>query len=528
MRAPEVQTQAPSLEVRESLLARNTVLNFLGLIIPVVVGVLTVPIIIHYLGTERYGIFSLVLAVFGYFSIFDLGLGRATTKFIAEALGRGEIQNIPKYLWTTVAFQGVLGVCGAVLLILLTPVLVGRIIHIPPQNIAEAKMTFYILAVSLPFVIVTPSFRGVLEAAQRFDLVNAIKIPTNVLIFILPLVGVLLGYGLNGIMVLVNISRILALLVWIVICFKVYPVLRKRIFLEKGKLKPLLSFGGWNTLSSVIWPFLVSFDRFLIGAVRNVEAVSFYAAPNDAVMRLGVIPGSMSLTLFPAFSSLEGSRQKERIRYLFRRSLKFTILGLGAVIVFMIFFARMILKIWLGEKFAVNSTLVFQILAAGYLLTALANVPYSYLQGIGRADLTTKFQFLEFLFYIPMLWMLTTVWGINGAALAWAIRVAVDMLLHFEATRRLGKLGLLELIKSENFKAWLTISGLAAGTFLSLHLPWRFIWLVVAGCGFIYTSWFWVLGETERQWLGRPLRRFSLDKWLARIPNIFIRPSRFL
>ncbi|MCI0403070.1 MAG: flippase, partial [Acidobacteria bacterium] len=53
-------------------------------------GVLCIPPIIAGLGAERFGLLALAWAVLGYFNIFDLGLGRATTKFVAESLGRGE------------------------------------------------------------------------------------------------------------------------------------------------------------------------------------------------------------------------------------------------------------------------------------------------------------------------------------------------------------------------------------------------------------------------------------------------------
>lgn len=113
------------LEIKGSLLARNTLLNLIGQGLPLVVAVVTIPFIIQGLGIERFGLLSLAWVVLGYFAIFDLGLGRATTKFVAEA--------------------------------------------------------FYFL--SIPVVLVSSSFRGVLEAAQRFDLVNIVRVPSSTLTF---------------------------------------------------------------------------------------------------------------------------------------------------------------------------------------------------------------------------------------------------------------------------------------------------------------------------------------------------------
>jgi O-antigen/teichoic acid export membrane protein len=68
------------------LLAKNSVLNLLGQVLPMLVGVVTVPRIVRGLGTDGYGILSIAFMVLGYFSIFDLGLSRATVKFVAEHL----------------------------------------------------------------------------------------------------------------------------------------------------------------------------------------------------------------------------------------------------------------------------------------------------------------------------------------------------------------------------------------------------------------------------------------------------------
>jgi O-antigen/teichoic acid export membrane protein len=75
-----------TLEIKGGLLARNTLFNLIGQGLPLVVAVVTIPLIIQGLGIDRFGLLSLAWVVLGYFAIFDLGLGRATTKFVAEAL----------------------------------------------------------------------------------------------------------------------------------------------------------------------------------------------------------------------------------------------------------------------------------------------------------------------------------------------------------------------------------------------------------------------------------------------------------
>ena len=63
---------------------------------PLLVAVIALPFIVRGLGTDRFGLLSLAWVILGYFTIFDLGLGRATTKYVAEALGKDEGDQIPE------------------------------------------------------------------------------------------------------------------------------------------------------------------------------------------------------------------------------------------------------------------------------------------------------------------------------------------------------------------------------------------------------------------------------------------------
>ncbi len=418
------------IEISGDILARNTLLNLFGQALPLAVGIVTIPFIIRGLGTARFGLLSLAWIILGYFSIFDLGLGRATTKYVAEALGKGEQGQLRRIFWTAVTVQVVLGVLGSLILVGIAPVLVDHILNIPTELSAEAKATFYLLAIAIPVVLASSSFRGVFEAAQRFDLVNAVMIPSSILTYILALVGLLLDFYLPGIVALILAARIGALATLIVMNFRVAPQL-KVYSGSFGVFPRLLAFGGWATVTSIVGPILVYLDRFLIGSLLSMAAVAFYSAPYETVTRLSLIASSLTMTLFPAFSSLEGAGNSEKLGSFFARSIKYILLVLGPCILVIGLFAKDILQMWLGPEFAKESTRVFQILALGVLVNSLAQIPFALLQGVGRPDIPAKFHLLELPIYIGIAWLLVSQRGIIGAATAWTLRVVLDALLLF-------------------------------------------------------------------------------------------------
>jgi O-antigen/teichoic acid export membrane protein len=132
-------------------------------------------------------------------------------------------------------------------------------------------------------------------------------------------------------------------------------------------------------------------------------------------------------------------------------------LVLGPIVIVVIAFARDLLSLWLGSDFSQHGTVALQILAIGVLVNSLAFLPYSFIQGIGRPDVTAKIHLLELLPYIVLSWGLVSRWGIAGAALSWTIRVSADALLLLIVSSRLSSGSLRTLRDNELVRRTLSL-----------------------------------------------------------------------
>ena len=416
------------IDVGGRALARNTMLNLAGQVLPLLVAVFSVPYVIHHLGPNRYGLYSLACIVVGYFALFNLGIGPATTKYVAEHLGSGEIESLPQLVWTAVTSQMCLGLAGGVLLAAASPLLVERALNIPVSLQPQAHIIFLIMAAALPVDFVAGSFRGVLSASQRFDLINSIDVPLGALMGLIPVAAIALGYGLPAIVLCLVLLRVASVSVMIVFCLRLHPALCSVRF-DFGLTRTLLSFGGWVTISGAVGPILWYIDQFLIGVILSTAAVGYYAPPFNIASKLSILPSCLSSTLFPAFSTSAARGDSEWTRMTLLRSLKFIILSVGPAALLLAFFAHPLLTFWLGIKFADEGALALQILACGVLINSLAYIPYSLLQGMGRPDLTAKIHVAELPIRIGVAWFLVVHFALPGAALAWTFDVTLDLLL---------------------------------------------------------------------------------------------------
>jgi O-antigen/teichoic acid export membrane protein len=484
-------------------LARNTAFNLAGSVLPACVALIVTPYVIHGLGVERFGVLSLVWAILWYASNFDLGLTRATTKFVAEAFGKGQTETIPAILWTSLGIQCLLGTIATVSICFATPLLVHRVLHIPPALARESQLAFYGISATIPFFLGAGILSALLAGAHRFDLVNIVKIPANSSMFLLPALGVYLGYRLPGVVLLLFVSRVLISLVLFRLCWKAFPNLGNWRGLDVGVTKPLLKFGGWVMACNVLIPVLIYIDRFVIGAIVSVAAVAYYSLAYEVVSRLQIVPSSISNAVFPALSSLSVDN-RERMNRLYARSLKTVLLLVIPTAALLVLFAHEGLRIWVGADFADHSAPTLQILAVGLALNALSQIPANLLDAVARPDLRAKVFAAYLLPYLIALWLLVHYFGILGAAIAWAARGAVELSLFLFLAARLLRLPGITLATNGMTRAILACGGLAASLFLLrlqgiAGIMTQGIIAAFALAAFVAITWLFVFDGTDRQ-----------------------------
>ncbi len=496
-----VESTSPLLSGR--ILAASALWSLSAQTIPAVAGVVTIPFIVRGLGVERFGVLTLAWMVIGYFGLFDLGLGRAVTKFAAEFLASAKHADIERMMWTALYLMLALGLVGAFVLTALVPWLVGSAIKIPPELRAETSRSFYLLALSIPIVILSAGFRGLLEGAQRFKLTSFVKIPTGVLTFVAPLLVLPFTRNLAAIVLVLFGIRFVGAIVYAVICHRVIQPHGAPARLDGNAARTLLSFGAWMTVSNVVSPLMVSMDRFFVGAFISLAAVSYYATPFEAVTKLLIVPSAITAVLFPAFSAAAVA-DRGRMERLFRVGTWTLLLTMYPVVFLVMTFAPELLRLWLGGDFAAQSSVVLRWLAVGVLMNSMASSAFALLQGVGRSDTTAKIHLGEAPLYLLLMFWLIREYGINGAAMAWCARTTVDMtLLYWFAGRQLRTVG------RQWFRDIALFTGLtvALGSGLLLQSPLRKLFLTSTLAILVVAfAWHWTLASGRRAWIVGLLR----------------------
>jgi O-antigen/teichoic acid export membrane protein len=496
-----------------SRIGHNAVLNFVGLAAPLALAFFVMPVAARYLGAARFGLLGLAWAITEYLTLFDLGLGRALVKFVAEAIHRQD-PDLGDIVSLSVAAQFAAGVVGGIAFFLFAPILVHHVFKVAPVHSAEALGVFRIVGISLPFVLLISAQRAVLEGAQRFDLSAALKMVGSVASVLIPAIGAVLGVSLPVILLYVLASRVVVVVLFAAAIRRAVPTIRWLGARKWSVLRRVASFGGWVFVSNTVSPLLVYFDRFALGTIAGLSAVGFYTAPYEGLTRFLVLPASLFGSLLPVLTSIEADGDSDRFARVSSSSQRVSLTMMALPLSVAFIFAPELLSIWLGADYAAHSATALRALTLGVMANALAMPLLVLLYAKHRPDLPAKFHLFELAVHIPLTILLIRAYGISGAAAAWTIRVTIDMCLLFWAGSRVSRISVGQLaggdvVKSATWVLLLVVSLAAAKALSVSSMGLAIVATAVTLLVFAAANWRWVLTQRDRSALTGTLRSYA-------------------
>jgi O-antigen/teichoic acid export membrane protein len=413
---------SPSRLTDTATLARSTLWNLAGRLLPLLVAVAATPLLLDRLGLARWGIFALALSLVGLFGMFDLGIGRALTRIVAARLAAGTAQAAASAVATGLALLTGLGVLAGV------AAAAGAwayadLLDLPAALRAEVRWALLALSVAAPLVLVNAALWGVLAAHQRFAAANLANLPILALYYLGPLAALAAWDHLAAATIVLVACRVVMTWAYWRLCRAALPALATARP-DWSIAQELLRQGGWITLSNTLQPVAQHLDRFIIAARLSAEAVAHYATPFDIVIRIAVLAQAVLAGAFPAIATALAGPHQEAGR-LVRHSL-LAILGLVLPpCLVCLLFADLLLGWWLGPEFAAAAATPARWLAAGIVLFALDGVAAALIDGAGHARRNALLALAELALYLPCLFLALDTLGIAGAAMVWTLRALV-------------------------------------------------------------------------------------------------------
>ncbi|HYZ48694.1 MAG TPA: flippase [Sphingomonas sp.] len=411
--------------------SRNATYNLIGAVLPILLALVTVPIYLKLVGTDRYGVLAIAWLLLGYFGLFDLGLGKATTYSIA-ALKDASAQDRADVFWTAIVTNIIMGALGGLVLYAAADLFFDQIFKVDARLRPEILASVPYLALAVPIATMTGVLSGALQARDRFLETNMISVLSTSLFQVFPLaVALAWGPNLSGLLIASVAARAVAIAVLWWRCH-ILITRGQKVRYDRSQIKDLLGYGGWVTITGLFGPILVILDRFAIGAVLGARAVTVYTVPFQLAQRIAIFPNALVTAVFPR---LPTASPDERLA-LSEKAIRVLLASISVPIMAGIYILHPFLDLWVGRELGREAAAVGTVIVFGYWVNAFAVVPYSWLQGTGRPDVVTKVLLAQIPPYLVLLYAGMKGFGLIGCATVFALRCSADFLLMWWAARR--------------------------------------------------------------------------------------------
>lgn len=408
-------------------LSKNAIFNLVGSAAPLLVGALTIPYILAGSGVELFGVLTIVWVLIGYFSLFDFGIGRALTQkvsFYRLEKTEDELRSlVVSGLWLIM----MIGVFGGGVLYFLGPALGTSWLAITDSLQSDIVSALQVAAFGIPVTTLTAGVKGVLEAYEDFFTVNCLRVVLGISNFGMPAIALYLyGANLTAMVIGLVAARIIIMVVHVAVLIP-----RINIFIDlkfqNSYIRELLAFGSWMTLSNIISPLMVNFDRFVIAGFVGASVVAYYTVPFEVLIRMLILPAALTAAFFPRIASLIRAAPLEAQR-LYRRCLFFVALIMVVICSLCAISSPFWLKVWVGDEFAQASWHLASILSVGIVFNSIAQIPHAASQAAGKVKATALVHLGELFLYVPFLLLAVNNFGLEGAAFVWVMRCLADLI----------------------------------------------------------------------------------------------------
>lgn len=316
----------------------------------VLVGFFLMPFVVHRLGDQMYGYWSLVGAVLGYYGVLELGITPAVSFHVAKAIGEGDNESANGTL--SAAFAGLTGVGLAVLLITIVVAALCPFFITAASDARVIRVVLVITGLGCAFGFPGRAFLGGIFAHLRTDLIATVRTVVLVLRTALVVWAILMGWGIVGLAVVSLLTDSLTYVACYLILRRIQPGLRISFSLvDRKALRELFKYGQYSMILRVGDQLRFALDGWVVAGFVGVATVAHYAiASRLSDYFLTVILAVVGL-LQPWFSQMLGSGNQDGIRSLLSLSTRIAAALSTIVACSFIFYGRTFIAQWMGSRY---------------------------------------------------------------------------------------------------------------------------------------------------------------------------------
>lgn len=332
-------------------IAKNTIALYFRTLITMLVGLYTSRVMLQALGVDNYGINNVVGGIVGMSALITSTMSSAISRYITYSIGQGNRERLRVMFSTSVNAQVVMSVLAVIVLEIFGLWFLNSKASIPDGRMVAAHWVFQCSLISLVISLVSSPYNALLVAHERMGIYAYTSIAEVVLK--LAVVFIILAFDGDRLILLAILNVLVGLgmrLFYGWYCGKHFEEARYSIkVFDKGLLKELSVFSGWNLINNGAWVFATQGVNMLVNVFFGV---AFNAARGIAQTVNGAVQsfvGNFTMAFSPQITKTYAAGDKSYAISLGNRGTKFSWMMMYVFIVPVCCEAETLLHIWLGQ-----------------------------------------------------------------------------------------------------------------------------------------------------------------------------------
>lgn len=419
---------------RSAIIKKNIAGSFIVKGLGLVVSLALVPLTIHLLDHQKYGIWMTIFSIVSWFNLMDIGVGSGFRNKFAEAVAEGSIGLAREYVKTLYSSILVIAVAFFVLFSVINPFLNWYgILNLPHDFNENITLIIWVVFGLFCLQLLTKNIAIILLSLQKTTLSNFLVFLGNflalIIIFTLQLID---AVSLFSVAIAFMVAPVLVFAIYTVIAF--HGMLKEfrpdwQLVPESKYLNDFMGLGLKFFVIQVAAIFMYGTGNLIITQLQGPAEVTPYTVAFRLFSSAQVIFSIIVTPFWSAFTEANTKADGLWIRNSLKRLLQvWFIFSVASAILWI--FSPVIFRLWIGSDIVIPLSLSLQF-CIFIILNTLSSVFITFLSGIGKISILFYCTILQCILYIPLAIFLAT--GLDLGSVGVILSLNINLLLTLVA-----------------------------------------------------------------------------------------------
>lgn len=348
--APQDTSVGGGQTFNSHLIAKNTLMLYLRMILMTLIGLYTSRVILNTLGVSDYGVYNAVGGIISMFGIVTSSLTRAVGRYLTYGLGKGDMKDLRRIFSTSLNVQLTIAAATIVIGVTVGWWFLYNKMNIPDGRMSAATWVLFCSVIAAAMSLVSAPYFSVVLAHERMSIYAYLSILEALL-----KLGIVFALNVSPYDKLKTYSFLtvavsfLMQFIYYLYCKRNFVECRYQFIYDLPLIKEMTKFAGWSFFGNAAWILNTQGVNILINIFFGVTLNAARGIASQVEGLITTFALNFMNALNPQITKLYASGNLPQMHSLVCRGAKFSFFLMMLFAIPCCLESEKILMLWLGK-----------------------------------------------------------------------------------------------------------------------------------------------------------------------------------